>query len=234
MQVNVIYLSDGSFDYETNMAGIGVKNLYTQESYSTCIAASGSQEAEEFALIEAINHAITHGYRNCVFVYDNIAINTDAYKTFFKKMFDSLQFIWFKREYLNEVDRLAAMVHPSKKGSHILLDQLIEMIPSLKKEELMAMFMPYTRGEVYGFLCSLSGAAPMYKNLPKGRHHFNTEVLSLLTQFGSKTLKEPLVERFGQQKIRKYIWLEEFLHAIGFNPAFKDDAKRECRGVNAA
>lgn len=83
MENNVIYLSDASFDPHTNEAGIGVKNLYTNQCHTLCVQARSVLEAEEFALIEAINHAIEHDHRNCVFVYDNMGIDTKGIGAFF-------------------------------------------------------------------------------------------------------------------------------------------------------
>lgn len=235
MQPNVIYLSDASYDPFTGHAGIGIKNLYSGEDASLCIRALGSQEAEEYALIEAISHAIEHGYRNCVFVYDNITIDTHALKQFYGAMFEHIQFMWFKREYLNVVDRLAAMAKPTARRTTPLVDMLIGVAHDLSDSEFITMWMPYTRGDVYGFLCSLSSSAPMYKALPKGyTNNANKVVLALLWQFGSLKLKERLSERYGKANFRKHKWFESFLLAAGFNEHWVHEARRECQGLKKA
>lgn len=94
MENNVIYLSDASYDPLTKEVGIGVKNLTTNQSRSLYLHAMNVLEAEEFALIEAIEHAIGHHHRNCVFVYDNMGIDTKSIETFFSRMFDRIQFLW--------------------------------------------------------------------------------------------------------------------------------------------
>ncbi|MDD2839169.1 MAG: hypothetical protein PHX59_09465 [Sulfuricurvum sp.] len=203
MQPNVIYLSDASFDSATCSAGIGVKNLFSGESMSLGIQAEGINEAEEIALLCAIEHAYTHGHRNCVFVYDNLNIDTKILKGFYGAMFEKIQFMWFKREYLGEVDRLAAMVR-SKTVKMPHLDLLKRHIPGLNDQILVTMFMPMVRGDTYGFLCTISQTAPLYKELPKRMSNANKTVLALLCQMGSSTLRTILFERFGVHKALKH------------------------------
>ncbi|TDA63247.1 hypothetical protein E0765_08570 [Sulfuricurvum sp. IAE1] len=233
MQPNVIYLSDASFDPETGCAGIGIKNLSSGQTHSLSLCAEGVNEAEEMALICAIEHALLHDHRNSVFVYDNINIDTEALKGFYAPMFEKLQFMWFKREYLGTVDRLASQARPKKeKLPHLAL--LETHLGSLSEPMLVTMFMPLTRGETYGFLCSISQAAPFYKELPKGMNNANKLVLSLLRQLGPKALREKLNERFRNANALKRVALENFLRQVLFDESWIEDARNECRALVCA
>lgn len=233
MQPNVIYLSDASYEHETGYAGLGIKNLSTGESLSMGIHAEGVGAAEEYALIFAIEHALTHNHRNCVFVYDNIGIDIHSLHAFYAGMFEKLQFMWFKREYLGEVDRLASQARSKKeKLSHLSLLQ--KYIPALSEQMLVTMFMPLTRGETYGFLCAISQSAPIYRDLPKGMGSANKMVLALLCQLGEKPLRDRLYERFGSRNSLKHVALENFLAQVGFDESWIDDARYECRGHQCA
>ena len=229
MQPNVIYLSDASFDPETGCAGIGIKNLFSGKSHSLCVKARNINEAEEFALIVAISHALCGGHRNCVFVYDNIGIDTRSLHAFYSGMFEQLQFMWFKREYLGVVDRLASQARPTKdKLPHLSLLQ--KHIPALSEQMLVTMFMPLTRGETYGFLSAISLSAPFYRDLPKGMGSANKMVLALLCQLGEKPLRDRLFERFGSRNALKHAALENFLTQVGFDESWIHEAQYECRG----
>ncbi|KFN40876.1 MAG: hypothetical protein JU82_00410 [Sulfuricurvum sp. MLSB] len=233
MQPNVIYLSDASFDPDTGHAGIGIKNLSSGQTHSLSLCATGVNEAEEMALICAIEHALLNNHRNSVFVYDNINIDTEALKGFYAPMFEKIQFMWFKREYLKTVDRLASQARPKKeKLPHLAL--LESHLGSLSEQMLVAMFMPLARGDTYGFLCSISQAAPFYKELPKGMNNANKLVLSLLRQLGSKTLRDKLHERFGNVHAIKRIALDNFLREVRFDESWIEDARNECRALVCA
>lgn len=233
MQPNVIYLSDASFDSDTGHAGIGIKNLSSGQTHSLSLCATGVNEAEEMALICAIEHALLNNHRNSVFVYDNINIDTEALKGFYAPMFEKIQFMWFKREYLKEVDRLASMARP-KKNKHPRLTLLKEQIGELAEEVLISMFMGLTRGETYGFLCTLSQSAPMYRPLPRGMNNADRMVIALLCQMGSASLREVLFERFGSRNALKHVALDNFLAQAGFDASWVDQARYECRGLGCA
>ncbi|MDD3597655.1 hypothetical protein [Sulfuricurvum sp.] len=235
MQTNVIYLSDASYDDQTKSAGIGIKNLTTFETLCMSIQADGVGAAEEYALIIAIEHALQHNHRNCVFVYDHLYIDTKALHTFYAGMFEKLQFMWFKREYLYQVDRLASMARPKKaKEKFSRLALLRKQIPTLREEVLVTMFMSLTRGETYGYLAAISQSAPVYREFPKGISNANQMVICLLSQLGNKPLREKLFERFGAHNALRHIALENFLAQVGFDESWIEDARYECRGLDSA
>lgn len=228
MQNNVIYLSDASYDPYTKEAGLGIKNLSTGHTYAMVTRAASVLEAEEYALFEAINHALRHGHKNCVFIFDNININTKSIGEFFSPMFEKIQFLWMKREFLHDVDTLAHNVRAKDKPSS-LMHTIIQKASALSDEELIAAFMPLTNGEYYGYLCAICGAAPMPKALPKNLKGVNEKIVGLLMHVGSKTLLKQLKERFKGTQTYKYKSYEALLDACGFSMKWFEEAKHECR-----
>ncbi|MHB8100332.1 MAG: ribonuclease H family protein [Sulfuricurvum sp.] len=228
MQNNVIYLSDASFDPYTKEAGLGIKNLYTGHTDAMVTHAVSVLEAEEFALLEAINHAQRHGHKNCVFVFDNININTKSIAEFFSPMFEKIQFLWMKREYLHDVDVLAHNVRSKDKPNSLMLT-IHQTVQGISDEELVATFMPLTSAETYGYLCAISDVAPMPKALPKNLKGVNEKIVGLLMHVGSKTLLKQLKERFKGTQTYKYKSYEALLDACGFSMKWFEEAKHECR-----
>lgn len=234
MDTNVIYLSDASFDHTTKEVGIGIKNLYTGLSLSIFTHAQSIVETEEFALLEAINHAITHNHRNCVFVYDCIAIDTKSIGEFYSKMFEKLQFMWFKRDYLHEVDRLASNVR-LQHSKNVTWAKLIRSHAStISDEELVTALMPLTRGETYGFLCAISGTAPMMKKFPNNLKEVNEKIIALLMYAGSQDLYAKLSLRFSKIPCYKQKNYDELLKGADFDMSWFSDAARECQTQTAA
>ncbi|MCL4431872.1 MAG: hypothetical protein M1300_06090 [Epsilonproteobacteria bacterium] len=234
MDNNVIYLSDASYDHATHEAGIGIKNLYTGLSVSIFTHARDIVEAEEFALLEAISHAVAHQHRNCVFVYDNINIDTKSIGEFYSKMFEKLQFMWFKRDYLHEVDRLASNVRLKHSKSAHWTKQILSYASAISDEELVTALMPLTRGETYGFLCAISSTAPMMKTFPNNIKEVNEKIIALLMYAGSQTLYVKLSERFGKIPCYKQKYYDDLLKGAEFDMSWFEDAARECRIPSAA
>ena len=226
MENNVIYLSDASYDEATCEAGIAVKNLTTKQTSAQSIHARSAYEAEEFALIEAINHAIEHHHRNCVFVYDNINIDTKRLGEFFESMFDKVQFLWMKRDYLNEVDKLACNVRLKRSKKNSLTKQIINHATRISDEALVNALMPLTRGEIYGYLCAISGTAPMMREYPNTIKSVNQKIIALLHCAGSITLKEQLNERFGTITYFKHKLYDLLLQQSGFTMSWFGEAEQ--------
>lgn len=226
MQKNVIYMSDASFDLSTKEAGLAIKNLSTGETHTCFVHAKSCLEAEEFALLEAISHAIEHGHRNCVFVYDNMSIKTKALKEFYQHRFECIQFMWFKREYVKEVDQLARQVR-LKNAIHPPLIKYIRSL-ELSDDVLITALMRLTKGETYGYLCAISGTAPMMKSAPSRFKEVNEKIISLLMHTGSQELKSKLTERFGFHRFYKFKCYDELLQASGFDHSWIEDAAKEC------
>lgn len=227
MENNVIYLSDASYDHLTKEAGIGVKNLYTNQSHSLFLHAVSVHEAEEFALIEAITHAIEHHHRNCVFVYDNMGIDTKSIGAFFSKMFDRIQFLWMKRDYLSQVDALACNIRRKHAKNANWTKQILSRASTISDEELVSVLMPLTRGETYGYLCAISGSAPMMKPYPNNMKEVNEKIIALLLFAGSQNLQRKLSERFRCIPCYKQKLYDELLKAAEFEMEWFEEASRQ-------
>jgi hypothetical protein len=223
---NVIYLSDASFDPHTQEAGIGVKNLTTNQTRSLFLSAGSVHEAEEFALLEAITHALEHHHRNCVFVYDNMGIDTKSIGEFFSKMFDQLQFLWMKRDYLKTVDQLACHVRLKHSKNISWTKQILSHASQISDEELVSALMPLTRGETYGYLCAISGTAPSMKPYPNTIKEVNEKIIALLLFAGSQTLHRHLTERFRHIRCYKQKLYDELLKESGFDMSWFEEAAR--------
>lgn len=231
MEMNVIYLSDASYDASMNEAGIGIKNLTTGASSSVFVKAASVNEAEEYALLEAISHALLNRHRNCVFVYDNINIDTKSIGAFFKEMFDHIQFLWMKREYLSSVDALAGSVRQKHSKRVSPVKQLLRHASIVSDEELVCALMPLTRGETYGFLCAISGTAPMMKPYSRDIKGVNEKIIALLMAAGSDQLNGRLKERFGNVQPCKHRLYDELLQSAEFNLGWFEEASYECRNM---
>jgi hypothetical protein len=229
MENNVIYLSDASYDCLTKEAGIAIKNLYTNQSHSLFLHAVNIHEAEEFALIEAITHAIENNHRNCVFVYDNMGIDTKNIGAFFSKMFDRIQFLWMKRAYLSQVDILAFHVRLKHSKNANWTKYILAHASTISDEELVSALMPLTRGETYGYLCAISGSAPMMKPYPSNIKEVNEKIIALLLFAGSQSLYRKLTERFGNVPCYKQKHYDELLKAAKFDMSWFDVALQHCR-----
>lgn len=224
MENNVIYLSDASYDHLTKEVGIGVKNLTTNQRHCVFVHAMNVHEAEEFALIEAITHAIEHHHRNCVFVYDNIGIDTKSIGDFFSKMFDQIQFLWMKRDYLKQVDKLACNVRLKHAKNANWTKQILSYASQISDEELVSALMPLTRGETYGYLCAISGTAPMMKPYPNNIKEVNEKIIALLLFAGGQNLHRLLSERFRHIQCYKQKLYDELLRASGFDMSWFEEA----------
>ncbi len=234
MDNNVIYLSDASYDHSTKEAGIGVKNLSTGLCLSIFMHAHSVHEAEEFALLEAINHALTHNHRNCVFVYDDINIDTQALGMFYKPMFEKIQFLWMKRDYLHEVDRLACGARLSKSSNANWTKLILTHASQISDEELVSALMPLTRGQTYGYLCAISGTAPMSKPYPNNIKEVNEKIIALLMYAGSQSLHKKLSEHFSNIQCYKQKYYDELLKGSNFDMSWFEDSAYECRVIVAA
>lgn len=234
MEANVIYLSDASYDPLTKEAGIGVTNLTTNQSRSLYLHATSVHEAEEFALIEAIEHAIEHHHRNCVFVYDNMGIDTKNIGAFFSRMFDRIQFLWMKRDYLKQVDKLACNVRRKHSKTGSWTRQILYHASRISDEELVTALMPLTHGATYGELCAISGTAPMMKPCPNTIKEANAKITALLHTAGSQSLRHRLGERFGHIRCYKYKLYDELLKSANFDMNWFEDAAHECRALHRA
>ena len=108
MTDNIFMISDASHSCETKCAGLGVIDLHTGKKYSNSVCnIENSSMAEYRALFLSVQIAINNSYDNVVFVYDNKELNLDTLKLWLIGKIDLYQFLWLKRVFVNDADKIA-------------------------------------------------------------------------------------------------------------------------------
>jgi len=108
MTDNIFMVSDASHSSHTKCAGLGVIDLNTGKKYTHSLCnIEDSSLAEYRALFLSVQIAIKNGYDNVIFVYDNKQLDLKTLKLWLIGKIDSFQFLWLKRVYVNDADRLA-------------------------------------------------------------------------------------------------------------------------------
>lgn len=102
----------------------------------------------------------------------------------------------------------------------------------ISDEELVSALMPLTRGETYGYLCAISGTAPMMKSYPGNLKEVNAKIIALLHTAGSQSLRHRLGERFGHIRCYKHKLYDELLKSANFDMSWFEDAAHECRALH--
>lgn len=108
MNGNVFMISDASYCTLTKIASLSVFCSHTGKNYNKIL--NNIQNcffAETAALLFSIKIAIKLNYSNTVFIYDNITINVSLIKNMYSDKFQHMQFLWLKRDNLQEVDIVA-------------------------------------------------------------------------------------------------------------------------------
>ena len=109
MENNIFMISDASFMEDKNLAGVGVVDLNTNQKYSKIYQkVKNSYFAEFYALVYSVQIALKNNYENVVFIYDNQSLDITNLKLYVKDKFKSVQFLWLKREYVDQADKLAS------------------------------------------------------------------------------------------------------------------------------
>ena len=108
MNGNVFMISDASYCTLTKIASLSVFCSHTGKTYNKILMdIQDSSFAETAALLFSIKIAIKLNYSNTVFIYDNITINVNLIKDMYSHKFQHIQFLWLKRDNLQEVDIIA-------------------------------------------------------------------------------------------------------------------------------
>jgi len=108
MTDNIFMISDASHSSHTKCAGLGVIDLHTGKKYSHSLCnIEDSSIAEYRALFLSVRIAIKNGYDNVVFVYDNKGLKLKKLKRWLIGRIDSYQFLWLKRVFVEDADKLA-------------------------------------------------------------------------------------------------------------------------------
>lgn len=108
MNGNVFMISDASYCSLTKIASLSVFCSHTGKTYNKILKKiQNCFIAETAALLFSIKMAIKLNYSNTVFIYDNITINVTLIKNMYSHKFQHIQFLWLKRDNLQEVDIIA-------------------------------------------------------------------------------------------------------------------------------
>ena len=153
MNDNIFMISDASYSDKTKCAGLGVIDLYTGKKYSHSVSNIKNSHAAEYrALLLSVRIAIDNGYDNVVFVYDNKGLNLDTLKLWLDGKIHSFQFLWLKRVFVNDADKLARKAR-SLQEKLIIKETLRETI---EDSDLVRVFKRYTQHKIIRAFMSIA------------------------------------------------------------------------------
>jgi hypothetical protein len=104
---NIFLISDASYCTKSKVAGLATFDTSTGRKFSDSIICGSSREAEFTALAFSVKIALQNQYNNVVFVYDDMTLNIERIDQYITGKIQHYQFLWLKRSYLFEVDKLA-------------------------------------------------------------------------------------------------------------------------------
>ncbi len=153
MTDNIFIISDASYSSRTKCAGLGVIDLHTGKKYSHSISNIQSSHVAEYrALLFSVRIAIENGYDNVVFVYDNRALNLDTLKLWLVDKIDSYQFLWLKRVFVDDADKLARKA----RSLHEKLNIKDPVQKRLDDTELLQVFTSYSQSKIIRAFMSIA------------------------------------------------------------------------------
>lgn len=156
MTDNIFMISDASFSNRTKCAGLGVIDLHTGKKYSHSISnIKDSYLAEYRALLFSVRVAIDNGYDNVVFVYDNKDLNLDTLKLWLVDKIVSYQFLWLKREFVNDADKLARKARSLQEK--LIIKKIVRK--RLDDTDLVQVFRSYSQSKIIRAFVSITNDA---------------------------------------------------------------------------
>ena len=134
-----IFITDASFNKRDKTSLLGIKNITEKKTYQKSIIADNPKEAEKKGILEAINIAYNNKIQNLVIVCDNKFAIQEIKRDFFKSesnknKFWYIQFLWLKREYLEEADFLSKNINEELK-KEVIENREIAMKQKIEKKE---------------------------------------------------------------------------------------------------
>lgn len=128
-------ISDASYCEISKKAGIGVVDAHSGEKYSTILLnVENSTVAEFVALVYSVKIALKNKYKNVVFVYDCMFLDIANLEKYIEGKFMYAQFLWLKRDFTSEADKLARKALTLAKS---LTSLNIKSSDQLKKERTL-------------------------------------------------------------------------------------------------
>jgi hypothetical protein len=149
MKDNVFLISDASFKLD-HTAILAVKDMYTGRTVQKLvkIKIKNSLIAEELALRYAIEIAKNKEYKHVIFIYDCLAINVDKFKKRYSSYFESMQFLWLKRNHISDIDKVTKFPQderlirmsdiPEEKRDDIIIDILSKYVSTEKEKNVFS------------------------------------------------------------------------------------------------
>ncbi len=105
MQENIFIFSDASYVHKRKIASCSVYFSHNRKYYNKIIKGlNNSNLAELSSVLFALLLAKEFKLENIIILYDNNQIPVDKIKTKFKSDFEYLQFVWVKRNFLDNID----------------------------------------------------------------------------------------------------------------------------------
>jgi len=199
MKEPVVFVSDASYKLDST-AILAVQDEYTGRTYQKVISKKlkSSLEAEEQALIFAIDIAIIKDYPHVIFIYDCLALNTDILKKRYSRNFKSIQFLWLKRSFVSVVDRITKKEESDEvRELRLLSDDEID-------KRIYDALTPYVR--------TIEEVMIFNKRNPGRNYNIKTEnkrssllnfVYFLLSKVGKKKIKRDIEKYFTREERQK-------------------------------
>ena len=138
MTDNIFMISDASYSKNTKCAGLGVIDLYSNKRYSQPLKeVKDSYIAEYRAVLLSVSIALKNNYKNVVFVYDNKQLDLESLKIWLKGKIDVFQFLWLKRSYVKDADKIARKARKLQEQLHINKQEQVPIIKIIKKKRMI-------------------------------------------------------------------------------------------------
>jgi hypothetical protein len=178
MQNTVFMLSDASYSYRSKVAGLAVYDSFSKETHQFVLKqVINVAKAEASALVMSIKIALEKNYDNVVFFYDHLNLNLTSIEQYFQNNFQSMQFVWVKRDLISIADKVAKQTrlnYEKNEASNCLLvpKSMIYKVENLSDKELYGYMQKYSLKQ----LCELFSliANPREKEILEG-YIYNTK-----------------------------------------------------------
>lgn len=137
MTDNIFMISDASYSKTTKCAGLGVIDLYSNKKYSQSLQeVENSYSTEYRAVLFSVSIALKNNYKNVVFAYDNKSLDLESLKIWLKGKIDVFQFLWLRRSYVKDADKIARKARKVQEQLHINKPQQIPTVKKTKKKRM--------------------------------------------------------------------------------------------------
>jgi len=139
-------ISDASYSKTIKCAGLGVIDLYSNKKNSQSLQeVENSYSTEYRAVLFSVSIALKNNYKNVVFAYDNKSLDLESLKIWLKGKIDVFQFLWLRRSYVKDADKIARKARKVQEQLHINKPQQIPTVKKQRKREWLLINLKMTR-----------------------------------------------------------------------------------------